>query len=71
MSDADKLLTIQEVAVMTGLAVGSLYHLVSQRKIPVVRLSKRCLRFRRSDLYRWFDEKSEYPRATFPRRPGL
>jgi excisionase family DNA binding protein len=51
----DRLLTIQDVADFTGLAVGTLYHLVSQRRIPVVRLSKRCIRFRKSDLSVWIE----------------
>ena len=50
---SDRLLTIDEVAAMTGLAVGTLYHFVSQERIPVVRLSKRCLRFRQFELSDW------------------
>ena len=49
----DKLLTINEVSELTGLAVGTLYHFVSERRIPVVRLSKRCIRFRKRDLSDW------------------
>lgn len=49
----DRLLTIDEVAEITGLAKGSLYHFVSQKRIPVVRLSSRCIRFRYSDLLSW------------------
>ena len=49
----DRLLTINEVSELTGLAVGTLYHFVSQQRIPVVRLSKRCIRFRSSDLLAW------------------
>jgi excisionase family DNA binding protein len=49
----DRLLTIKEVSALTGLAIGTLYHLVSQQRIPVVRLSKRCIRFRKSDLSDW------------------
>jgi excisionase family DNA binding protein len=37
----DKLMTINEVSELTGLAVGTLYHFVSEKRIPVVRLSKR------------------------------
>ncbi len=51
----DRLLTINEVAELTGLAVGTLYHFVSQKRIPVVRLSKRCIRFRNSDLSDWIE----------------
>jgi excisionase family DNA binding protein len=54
-SAPDRLLTVKEVASLTGLAVGTLYHFVSQGRIPVVRISPRCLRFRESDLQRWFD----------------
>jgi excisionase family DNA binding protein len=53
------LLNIKEVAALTGLAVGSIYHLVSQKRIPVVRLSARCIRFRRSDLEKWIDGLSQ------------
>lgn len=56
---ADRLLTIDEVAELTGLAVGSLYHLVSQKRIPVIRISSRCIRFRISSLERWFAELTE------------
>jgi excisionase family DNA binding protein len=49
----ERLLTIKEVAELTGLAVGTVCHLVSQKRIPVVRLSKRCIRFRHSDLLDW------------------
>jgi excisionase family DNA binding protein len=47
------LLKIGEVAQLTGFSVGTLYHFVSQRRIPVVRISSRCIRFRRSDVDAW------------------
>jgi excisionase family DNA binding protein len=50
---SERLLTVKEVSELTGLAVGTLYHFVSQQRIPVVRLSKRCIRFRYSDLLDW------------------
>jgi excisionase family DNA binding protein len=52
------LLTIQEVAKLTGFSVGTLYHFVSQRRIPVIRISSRCIRFRRTDLDRWISTLS-------------
>lgn len=52
-----KLLTIRDVAKITGFSVGTLYHWVSQRRIPVVRLSSRCVRFRLRDLEDWVAEK--------------
>ena len=58
----ERLLTIHEVSELTGLAVGSIYHMVSQKRIPLVRLSRRCIRFRLTDLIGWLDEKSELPK---------
>jgi excisionase family DNA binding protein len=59
---AERLLTINEVAELTGLAVGTLYHFVSQKRIPVVRLSKRCIRFRQSDLSSWIQTLTQETR---------
>ena len=56
-----QLLTIAEVAQWTGLAVGTLYHLVSEGRIPVIRLSKRCIRFSRRALNEWIEQCSEEP----------
>jgi excisionase family DNA binding protein len=64
----ERLLTIREVSEITGLAVGSLYHLASDGRIPTTRLSKRCLRFRLSALKRWWDERSEYPATQHERQ---
>jgi excisionase family DNA binding protein len=57
--DKERLLTIQEVSELTHLAVGTLYHLVSQQRIPVVRFSRRCIRFRLSKLKQWFEELTQ------------
>lgn len=55
--ESENLLSIQEVAELTGLSVGTLYHWVSERRIPFVRFSARCVRFRRSDIEAWISEK--------------
>jgi excisionase family DNA binding protein len=59
---SERLLTIKEVSELTGLAVGTLYHFVSQQRIPVVRLSKRCIRFRYSDLLDWIQTFTQQTR---------
>ncbi len=46
----EKLLSVAELAELLGIAKGSLYHWISEGRIPVVRLSKRCVRFRESDI---------------------
>lgn len=57
----DRLLTIKEVSKLTGLAVGTLYHLAAEGRIPATRLSRRCLRFRLTALKKWLDDASQYP----------
>jgi excisionase family DNA binding protein len=54
--ESKELLDIKDVAAVTGFSVGTLYHWVSQRRIPVVRISARCLRFRRSDIDLWLEK---------------
>jgi excisionase family DNA binding protein len=57
MRDDEQLLTIQEVSKLTALSAGTLYHWVSQKRIPVLRFSSRCIRFRRSDIGAWLAGK--------------
>lgn len=54
-----RLLTVAEVAALTRLAPGSIYHLISAKRIPVIRLSRRCVRFRLSDLQAWLETLSD------------
>jgi predicted DNA-binding transcriptional regulator AlpA len=53
----DRLLHVREAAQFLGVAPGSLYHMASQGRVPCIRLSKRCLRFRMADLKQLIDEK--------------
>lgn len=46
----EKLLNVRELAQILGVAQGSIYHWISQNRLPVVRFSKRCVRFRLSDV---------------------
>jgi excisionase family DNA binding protein len=55
MTSSKMLLTAAEVAALTGFAEGTIRHFVSQRRIPVVRISARCVRFRRSDIESWLE----------------
>lgn len=56
-----KLLSIEQVSEITGISVGTLYHWVSEKRIPVVRLSARCVRFRLSDIESWVAQKLVTP----------
>lgn len=52
-----RLLGIQEVATYTGLSVHTLYTMVSQRRIPYVKLG-RLTKFDRYELDRWIASHS-------------
>jgi excisionase family DNA binding protein len=49
----EELMDVTEAAKFLGISPGTLYHWVSQRRIPVVHFSMRCIRFRRSDIEKW------------------
>lgn len=53
------LIDIRELSELTGIEIGSLYHMVSQGRVPCVRLSKRCLRFSLPAIREWLDSLSE------------
>jgi len=50
-------LTIKEVSLHTGLAVGTLYNMVHQRRIPHRKLG-RLVKFERYELDKWLKEQS-------------
>jgi excisionase family DNA binding protein len=57
MSEPKLLLTAAEVAALTGFSEGTIRHWISQRRIPVIRISARCVRLRRSDIDQWIAER--------------
>ena len=65
------LIDIHELSELTGIAVGSLYHMSSanQRRIPCVRLSQRCLRFSLPVIREWIESLSEPVAADETKRP--
>ena len=52
-----RLLNIKEVAVYTGLSIHTLYTMVSQRRVPFVKIG-RLTKFDRYELDRWIASKS-------------
>jgi len=57
----DKLLTLRELCDLLHLRPASIYALVYHKRIPVVKLSSRCLRFRLSDIQAWIAAKTVQP----------
>ena len=54
------LLTIQQAATHTGLSVHTLYKMVSQRRIPYVKLGG-ALRFHPKQLEEWIHQQTVMP----------
>jgi excisionase family DNA binding protein len=46
----EKLYTVKEMARILNINEGTLYHWISAQRVKVVRFSKRCVRFRMSDV---------------------
>jgi excisionase family DNA binding protein len=67
----DKLLTVKELAKLLGVAEGSIYHWISQGRLSVIRLSKRCVRFRESDLQNLLDSLKVEAVAERPSGPAI
>ena len=51
----NELLKTEQVAQMTGYAVGYIYQLVHKREIPYIKLNGRGLRFIRADIAAWIN----------------
>jgi predicted DNA-binding transcriptional regulator AlpA len=58
--EEDRLLNIDEAARFLNVAASSLYHMIARPgcQMPVIRLSARCVRFRRRALIEWVDTLS-------------
>jgi len=52
----EKLLTIRELAERLNIAEGTAYHWLSQGRLKCVRFSKRCVRFRESDVHELLEQ---------------
>jgi excisionase family DNA binding protein len=46
----ERLLTIRELAERLRISVGTAYHWLSEGRLPCVRISSRCVRFRESEI---------------------
>ena len=52
-----KMLNYKQTAEYLGVPVGTVYALVSQNRIPHVRLGPRFVRFPELDLQKWIEDK--------------
>lgn len=61
-----KVLTYKEVAAQLGLPMGTVYALVSQRRIPHHRLGPRLVRFDEGEIRKWWSRL--YSVKIYPQR---
>jgi excisionase family DNA binding protein len=54
----NRLLTAEEIAVMLGLKVQTVYTMARRGELEKVKLSRRCLRFRADDVQRFIERKA-------------
>ena len=53
----EKLLTVNDVCAVTGLKRSTIYAMIHHERIPVIKISGRCVRFRESDIQAWLESK--------------
>jgi excisionase family DNA binding protein len=54
----DEYLSYQQVSSAYGIGLSTLYSMVRRKQIPHVRIGPRFVRFRRSELDAWLNERS-------------
>ena len=55
----EKMWRVQETAERLELSVGTVYHMVSQGRLPCVRYSARCLRFDPRAIEEWNTQQAK------------
>ena len=55
----DELLKTDEVAKMLNVCRISVYNYVHKKNLQAIRISKRCLRFKKQDVLKWIEQQSQ------------
>lgn len=55
----EKLMKVEEVGQMLGLPRTTIYNLICERRIPVIKISKKCVRFDPVVIRKWLADKSQ------------
>ncbi len=62
--EAARLLTLEDVAALIGVAPKTIYNWVNSRRIPHVKPSRSLVRFRLPEILAWIEERSVPERGT-------
>jgi excisionase family DNA binding protein len=60
----EKLLTVKELSVLLGVTPTCVYRWLGESRLPAVRFSKRCIRFRESDVQELLQQLADAGRRT-------
>jgi excisionase family DNA binding protein len=60
-NEDQRLWTVTEAARFLQISPGTLFHWISQNRVPVIRLSPRCVRFSRKALLEWVAQLDQKP----------
>jgi len=58
---SEDLLTVDELCVLLKVKKSWVYRSSHEGRLPVVRISSRCIRFRRTEIDRWLRKKAFQP----------
>lgn len=61
MEKEKEILTIDEVVELTGLTKGTIYILNYKNEIPCFKFGPRLLRFKRSEILKWMENRDYRP----------
>lgn len=56
---SEKLLTVEQVAGLLNITPQGVYGFIRKKKIPAIKISRRCVRFRFGDIEAWLKSKSQ------------
>ena len=57
----EKLIGVEDIALLVGVKKSTIYQWTHLNRIPVVRLSARCIKFSEAAIVAWLEEKSFVP----------
>lgn len=66
----EKLMTVKEVANILGFSEIGIYQAVFRKRLPCVKISKRALRFRPSDIQAFIESKLQPAEPTEVKQPS-
>lgn len=65
----EKLMTVEELSEKLGLSITTIYQAVWKKRIPAIKVSKKCLRFDPTEIRKWLESKKTQIVEPAPKQP--